>query len=59
MAASGSEVARHDKSVSRSFAEGFERSARAIEAVVEDASLSATARERALLIAVGEITRLS
>ena len=55
MAASGSEVARHDKSVSRSFAEGFERNARAIEAVVQDVSLSATARERALMIAVGEI----
>jgi TetR/AcrR family transcriptional regulator, transcriptional repressor for nem operon len=55
MAASGSEVARHDKSVSRSFAEGFERSACAIEAAVGDASLSATARERALMIAAGEI----
>ncbi len=55
MAASGSEIARHDKSVSRSFAEGFERSARAIEAAVQGASISATARERALMIAVGEI----
>ena len=55
MAASGSEVARHDKGVSRSFAEGFERSARAIEAVLQGSSLSATARERALMIAAGEI----
>ena len=55
MAASGSEIARHDKSVSRSFAEGFERSVRAIEAIVEDASLSTSERERALVIAVGEI----
>ena len=38
MAASGSEVARHDKSVSRSFAEGFERNARAVEAAVRDVS---------------------
>jgi TetR/AcrR family transcriptional regulator, transcriptional repressor for nem operon len=45
----------HDRAVSRSLAEGFERSARAIEAVVQDSSLSATARERALMIAAGEI----
>ncbi|HVN69316.1 MAG TPA: helix-turn-helix domain-containing protein [Candidatus Binatia bacterium] len=55
MAASGSEIGRHDKTVSRSFAQGFERTVRAIEAAMQEASLTATPRERALTIAVGAI----
>lgn len=55
MAASGSEVARQDRSVSRSFAEGFDRMARAIETVLDDTPISATARERALTLAAAEI----
>jgi TetR/AcrR family transcriptional repressor of nem operon len=55
MAASGSEVARQNRGVSRSFAQGFDRMARAIEAVLDDTSISATARERALTLAAAEI----
>lgn len=55
MAASGSEVARQDKSVSRSFAEGFDRMARQLEMAAEASCLTATARERALTMAAAEI----
>lgn len=55
MSASGSEVARQGKSVSRSFADGFDRMARALEKSLQKTPLHATARERALTIAAAEI----
>lgn len=55
MAASGSEVARAGKSVSRSFSEGFDRMALAIQDVLAAGPLSATDRERALAITAAEI----
>lgn len=58
MAASGSEVARQDKSVSRSFAEGFERMARQLETVAQPSPIDATARERALTMVAAEIGAL-
>lgn len=58
MAASGSEIGRQDKSVSRSFAEGFDRVARVLEAAVAPSAMTATARERALVIAAAEIGAL-
>jgi len=58
IAASGSEIARQSKSVSRSLAEGFERMARHIEAAVQPTSGNATARERAITIAAAEIGAL-
>lgn len=58
IAASGSEIGRQDKSVSRSLAEGFERMARHIEAAIQPTFGNATARERALTIAVAEIGAL-
>lgn len=58
IAASGSEIARQDKSVSRSLAEGFDRMARHIEAAVRPANANATARERALAIAAAEVGAL-
>jgi len=58
IAASGSEIARQDKSVSRSLAEGFERTVRALETAVQPSAVTATSRERALVIAVAEIGAL-
>ena len=55
MAASGSEIARQDKAVSRTFADGFELMVETIEAALGDSSLSATTRERALALAAGYI----
>lgn len=55
IAASGSEIARQDKSVSRSLAEGFERMASLFETAVQPSLGNASARERALTIAAGEI----
>jgi TetR/AcrR family transcriptional repressor of nem operon len=55
MAASGSEIARQGKSVSRSFAEGFDRFARALQEGLADAPLSSSDRERALTIAAAAI----
>lgn len=57
-AASGSEIARQDKSVSRSLAEGFERTVRTLETAVAPSAVTATARERALAIAAAEIGAL-
>jgi TetR/AcrR family transcriptional regulator, transcriptional repressor for nem operon len=58
IAASGSEIARHDESVSRSLAEGFERTVRAFERIVQSSAVAATPRERALAIVVAEIGAL-
>ncbi len=58
IAASGSEIARQDRSVSLSLAEGFERMARLLETGVKPSFASATARERALTIAAAEIGAL-
>jgi TetR/AcrR family transcriptional regulator, transcriptional repressor for nem operon len=55
MAASGSEIARQGKAVSKSFSEGFDRVARALQEAVKPSALSSTARERALVIAAAEI----
>jgi TetR/AcrR family transcriptional repressor of nem operon len=55
MAASGSEIARQGKSVSRSFAEGFGRFARALERGLGESSVSSSDRERALTIAAASI----
>jgi TetR/AcrR family transcriptional regulator, transcriptional repressor for nem operon len=54
MSASGSEIARQEKSVSRAFTDGFDRFARTLEAAVDgDARLRPTSRQRALTIAAG------
>jgi TetR/AcrR family transcriptional repressor of nem operon len=58
LTASGSEIARQGKIVSRAFAEGFEELARAIQEVLSDDSDYATVRERALTIAAAEIGTL-
>ncbi|MGB6985862.1 MAG: TetR/AcrR family transcriptional regulator [Candidatus Aquilonibacter sp.] len=58
IAASGSELARQDKSVSRSLAEGFERTVRDLETAVQSSAVTATSRERALAITVAEIGAL-
>jgi TetR/AcrR family transcriptional repressor of nem operon len=55
MTASGSEVARQGKSVSRAFADGFDRFAGTIEAGIGDAPFSSARRDRALAIAAGSI----
>jgi len=55
IAASGSEIARQDKSVSRSLAEGFEQTVRDVETALEPSDATSTTRERALAIAVAEI----
>jgi TetR/AcrR family transcriptional repressor of nem operon len=55
-AASGSEVARQDKAVSKSFTEGFVQMAAAVEASL--GARSVAARERALTIAAAEIGAL-
>lgn len=54
MTASGSEIARQGKSVSRAFTHGFDRFARTLEAAIDkDAAWRSTPRQRALTIAVG------
>ena len=55
LAASGSEIARQGKSVSRSFAEGFDRMARMLEKALQKTPLRATPRERALTIAAAQV----
>jgi TetR/AcrR family transcriptional regulator, transcriptional repressor for nem operon len=55
IAASGSEIARHDESVSLALAEGFERSVCAFETAVQPSAVTATSRQRALAIVVAEI----
>jgi TetR/AcrR family transcriptional regulator, transcriptional repressor for nem operon len=54
-AASGSEVARQDKTVSRSFAAGIERTAAAYLAALGDAPIKASDRERALALAAAQV----
>jgi TetR/AcrR family transcriptional repressor of nem operon len=54
IAASGSELARQNGAVSASCADGFEGMAQAIEMLLSKVS-TATSRERALALAVGEI----
>lgn len=58
MAASGSDIGRQGKSVSRSFANGFDRMARTLEKAVQKAPLRAAERERALTIAAAQIGAL-
>jgi TetR/AcrR family transcriptional repressor of nem operon len=58
IAASGSEIARHGKSVSRSFVDGFDRMVRMLEKAVQKSPLHATARERALTMAAAQIGAL-
>ena len=58
LTATGSDVARQGKIVSRAFAEGFDELAVAIEEVLVDEADYATARERALAIAAAEIGTL-
>ena len=58
IAASGCEIARQDKGVSRSLAQGFVRMAHLLEKAVQPSFACATARERALTIAVAEIGAL-
>jgi TetR/AcrR family transcriptional regulator, transcriptional repressor for nem operon len=54
MTASGSEIARQGKNVSRAFTEGFDRLAKAFERAIDDgAPLRSTLRERALTMAAG------
>ena len=54
MAASGSEVARQGKSISRAFTDGFDRFAKTLEEALGDAEpLRSTPRQRALTIAAG------
>ncbi len=54
MTASGSEVARQGKNVSRAFADGFDRFAKTLEgAIGDDTLLQSTPRQRALTIASG------
>lgn len=55
MAASGSEIARQGRSVSQSFAQGFDRMARTMEKGLQRAPIAATDRERALTIAAASI----
>ena len=55
MTASGSEIARQGRSLSRAFTNGFDRFAKTLEADMGDARLSATARQRALTMAAGAI----
>jgi TetR/AcrR family transcriptional regulator, transcriptional repressor for nem operon len=55
MAASGSEIARQGKNLSRAFAHGFDRMAHTIETSLKKAPFSATARERALAVAAASI----
>ena len=57
-AASGSEIARQDKAVSRSLAAGFDHMARHIQAAVRPKSGRASARELALTIAAAQIGAL-
>jgi TetR/AcrR family transcriptional regulator, transcriptional repressor for nem operon len=56
--ASGSEIARQDKRVSRSLADGFERMTRLLQRAIQPSFASAAARDRALTIAVAEIGAL-
>jgi TetR/AcrR family transcriptional regulator, transcriptional repressor for nem operon len=54
MTASGSEIARQGKSVSRAFTDGFGRFARTLEGALDnDTPLRSTPRQRALTIAAG------
>ena len=54
MTASGSEVARQGKSLSRAFTDGFDRFAKTLEeALDDDTSPRSTPRQRALTIAAG------
>ncbi|HEY1868245.1 MAG TPA: TetR/AcrR family transcriptional regulator [Candidatus Cybelea sp.] len=54
MTASGSEIARQGKNVSRAFADGFDRFAKTVEAALnDDTPLRSTPRQRALTIAAG------
>ena len=54
MTASGSEIARQGKGVSRAFTDGFARFARALEGAMDnDTPRRSTPRQRALTIAVG------
>jgi len=55
MTASGSEIARQGKSLSRSFSAGFDRLARTVEGGLAEGPLSSTPRQRALTIAAGAI----
>jgi TetR/AcrR family transcriptional repressor of nem operon len=55
MTASGSEIARQGKNVSRAFADGFANFARTFEEHLGDSASSASDRERALAIAVAAI----
>lgn len=58
LTATGSDVARQGKIVSRAFAEGFDELAGSIQEVLVDEAGYATARERALAIAAAEIGTL-
>jgi TetR/AcrR family transcriptional regulator, transcriptional repressor for nem operon len=58
LTASGSEIARQKKPVSRAFAEGFENYVAAVQEVLADNADYATARERAIAIAAAEIGTL-
>jgi TetR/AcrR family transcriptional regulator, transcriptional repressor for nem operon len=55
MTASGSEIARQGRSLSRSFTDGFDRFARTVEAGMGKAPLASTPRQRALTIAAAAI----
>jgi TetR/AcrR family transcriptional repressor of nem operon len=55
MTASGSEIARQGKKVSRAFADGFERFAENLEHHLRDSNVAASDRERALTIASAAI----
>jgi len=57
LTASGSEIARQGKIVSRAFAEGFEELALALQDVLDESD-DTTVRERALAIAAAEIGTL-
>lgn len=58
LTASGSEIARQKKPVSRAFAEGFENYTSAVQEVLADDDDFATKRERAIAIAAAEIGTL-
>lgn len=55
MTASGSEIARQGRCLSRSFTDGFDRFARTVETGMGKAPLSSTPRQRALTIAAAAI----
>jgi TetR/AcrR family transcriptional repressor of nem operon len=55
MTASGSEIARQGRKLSRAFTDGFDRFAKTLEAGLGDAPLSSTPRQLALTIAAGAI----